>query len=299
MEILMIGKIAASALFVTASLAGPSEPSLALWPGIAPGSEHAPKAERVTTNAKGERAISQIANPTLTPFYAGNPNGMAIIVSPGSGFRAEVFDAEGVAVARWLNTLGVDAYVLKYRLPSEGHTRGEDVIVQDIQRAIRLVRAQKDRPARRVGALGFSAGGNLTAISAVYHDRKVYAPVDDRDTLSARPDFFAVVYGYVPRQEELGLVHMPPDSPTVRYLAKYPFEPAVTADTPPCFVIHGDSDRHVSAEHGSRIATAVTKAGGRCEFHLIKGADHGFGMRAVGEDRVWPTLFATWLAKQN
>lgn len=294
----MTWKAATSALFMTASLAG-AEPALPLWPGVAPGSENAPKTELVTTDADGNRIVSQIANPTLTPFYAEHSNGTAIIVSPGSAFRAEVFDAEGVAVARWLNTLGVDAYVLKYRLPSEGHTNGEDVIVQDIQRAIRVVRGQTVHKPRRVGALGFSAGGNLTAISAVYYDRKVYAPVDAHDALSARPDFFAVVYGYVPRQEDLSLVHMPPDSPTVRYLAKYPFEPAVTADTPPCFVIHGDSDRHVSAEHGQRIATAVTKAGGRCEFHLIKGADHGFGMRALGEDRIWPTLFADWLAKLN
>ncbi|GAA0585308.1 alpha/beta hydrolase [Rhizomicrobium electricum] len=295
----MTWKIATSALFMTASLAGAAEPALPLWPGIAPGSENALKPELVVTNANGERAVSQIATPTLTPFYADHPNGTAIIVSPGSGFRAEVFDAEGVAVARWLTTLGVDAYVLKYRLPSEGHTNGEDVIVQDIQRAIRLVRTQTAHKARRVGTLGFSAGGNLTAISAVYYDRQVYTPVDASDALSARPDFFAVVYGYVPRQEDLGLVHTPPDSPTVRYLAKYPFEPAVTADTPPCFVVHGDSDRHVSAEHGIRIATAVAKAGGRCEFHLIKGADHGFGLHAIGEDRIWPTLFASWLAKQN
>jgi acetyl esterase/lipase len=294
----MTWKAATSALFMTASLAG-AEPALPLWPGVAPGSENAPKTELVTTDADGNRIVSQIANPTLTPFYAAHSNGTAIIVSPGSAFRAEVFDAEGVAAARWLNTLGIDAYVLKYRLPSEGHANGEDVIVQDIQRAIRQVRGQTVHKPRRVGALGFSAGGNLTAISAVYYDRKVYAPVDANDALSARPDFFAVVYGYVPRQEDLGLVHMPPDSPTVRYLAKYPFEPAVTADTPPCFVIHGDSDRHVSAEHGIRIATAVAKAGGRCEFHLIKGADHGFGMRALGEDRIWPALFADWLAKLN
>ncbi len=294
----MTWKTATSALFMTASLAG-AEPALPLWPGVAPGSENAPETELVTTDADGNRIVSQIANPTLTPFYAKHSSGTAIIVSPGSGFRAEVFDAEGVAVARWLNTLGVDAYVLKYRLPSEGHAHGEDVIVQDIQRAVRVVRGQTVHKPRRVGALGFSAGGNLTAISAVYYDRKVYAPVDANDALSARPDFFAVVYGYVPRKEDLGLVHMPPDSPTVRYLAKYPFEPAVTADTPPCFVIHGDSDRHVSAEHGIRIATAVTKAGGRCEFHLIKGADHGFGMRAIGEDRIWPALFANWLAKQD
>jgi acetyl esterase/lipase len=299
MENIMFRKFVASALFFTASIAGTPETSLPLWPGTAPGSENAPQAEVVTTDSEGHRAISHIARPALVPFYAEHPTGTAIIVSPGGGFRAEAFDSEGVEIARWLNTLGVDAYVLKYRLPAEGHAHSEDVILQDIQRAIRLVRAQKDHPAARVGTMGFSAGGNLTAISAVYHTAKVYTPIDAADTLSARPDFFAVIYGFIPRKDDTTLVRMPPENPTYRYLEKYLFEPAVTADIPPSFVIHGDADEHVAVKHGQRIMDAVTKAGGRCEFHIIKGANHGFGLRAIGGDRVWPALFAAWLKRLN
>jgi acetyl esterase/lipase len=293
LEIAMIRNLAITALFATASLAG----ELPLWPGTAPGSENAPKAERITTTADGGRLISHIARPSLTAFLAEHPNGTAMVVSPGSGFRAEVFDREGVAVARWLNTLGIDAYVLKYRLPSEGHSNGEDVVVQDIQRAIRLVRAQTEHPARRVGAMGFSAGGNITAIAAVYYDHQVYQPIDAADQLSARPDFFAVIYGVVPRPDELARLPLPPDSPTLRYLEKYPFEPAVTAKTPPCFVIHGDSDTHAGAEHGKRIAEAVTRASGRCEFHLVKGADHGFGLTTPDGNEPWTSQFAAWFAR--
>lgn len=289
----MIRNLALTALFATASIAA----DLPLWPGTAPGSENAPQTEVITMDATGARAISHIARPSLTPFYAAHPNGTAIVVSPGSGFRAEAFDREGVAVAHWLNTLGIDAYVLKYRLPSEGHSNGEDVVVQDIQRAIRLVRAEAGHPTRRVGAMGFSAGGNITAIAAVYHAAKVYAPVDAADRLSARPDFFAVIYGVVPRPGELASLPLPPDSPTFRYLAKYPFEPAVTPGMPPCFVVHGDSDTHAGAEHGQRIAEAVTRTGGLCEFHLVAGADHGFGLTTPDGNQPWTSQFAAWFAR--
>jgi acetyl esterase/lipase len=290
--------LAASTLCFATSLAAAPEAPVPLWPGVAPGSGDAAQTEVVETDAEGSRAISHIGTPALVPFYAASANGTAIIVSPGGGLKVEMFDKEGVEIARWLNSLGVDAYVLKYRLPSEGHSKGEDVPLQDIQRAIRLVRAQQAHTARRIGTMGFSAGGHLTSLSAVYYGTPVYAAVDSADTLSARPDFFAVIYGFEPRPDDPELAHFPSDSPAYKYLTKYPFEPAVTADTPPAFVIHGDADRHVSAEHGGgRIEAALAKAGVPCEFHLIKGADHGFALRGIGEDKKWPGLFAAWLER--
>lgn len=287
----MIGSIAVAALLANTGITA----EIPLWPGTAPGSENAPAIEKTVTDSEGYRIVSSIAKPALLAFPAPHPNGTAIIVAPGSGFRAEALDREGTEVARWLNRLGVDAYVLKYRLPSEGHSHGEDVVVQDAQRAIRLVRAQNEH--RRVGIMGFSAGGNLTAISAAYHDRMIYAPRDAADRLSARPDFFAVAYGYVPRQEDLSLVQMPPGSQTYRYLEKYPFEPAVTAAMPPCFVLHGTADSHVPASHSGRIKAAADKAGVACEIHLIEGAGHGFGLGRTDKERAWQPLFETWLTR--
>ncbi len=290
----MIRAVVTASLFFTARLAGEPAP-LPLWPGTAPGSENGPQTELIAADPLGGRTVSQIAKPELVPFYAEHPIGTSMIVSPGGGYRLEMFDREGTEIARWLNTLGVDAYVLKYRLPSESHNTGEAVPLQDLQRAIRLVRAQTNHPARRVGTMGFSAGGHLTALSAVYYGKRAYAPFDSADDLSARPDFFAVIYGFIPRPEDVALASFKPDSPAYRYLAEYLFEPAVTADTPPAFVIHGDADTHVSAEHGRRIRDALAKAGVACEFHVIKGADHGFALRALGEDKRWPDLFAAWL----
>ncbi len=286
--------LAAFALFFSASFAAEPSAPLPLWPGVAPGSENAPKTEQVIIDPVNGRVISHIANPALVPFYAEHPTGTSIIISPGGGYQKQMHDLEGTAVARWLNTLGVDAYVLKYRLPSEGHVTG-DVPLQDIQRAIRLVRAQKNHPAKRVGTMGFSAGGNLTALSAVYYDKRLYAPVDSADTLSARPDFFAVIYGFIPRPGDAEMSHFDPDSPSAKYLLNYPFEAAVTSDTPPAFVIHGDADTHAPAKYGMRIRDALGKAGVPCEFHLIKGADHGFALKAIGEDKAWPGMFAAWL----
>lgn len=288
----------ACALSISAAMAGEPAAPLPLWPGVAPGSENAPKTEHVATDAGGGRVISQIGAPSLTPFYADHPGGTAIIVSPGGGLRVEMFDHEGTKVARWLNTLGIDAYVLKYRLPDEGHSNGEDVALQDVQRAIRLVRAQKDHPAIRVGTMGFSAGGHLTALSAVYSGVRTYEPVDGADAFSARPDFFAVIYGVIPHPDDEELSHFDRTSPALRYLMKYPFESAVTPGTPPAFVIHGDADKHVSAEHAAlRIKTALDPVGVPCEFHIIKGADHGFALKGIGEDKKWPGLFADWLRR--
>jgi acetyl esterase/lipase len=265
----------------------------AIWPGEAPDMANPPVQEKVTGPA-GDRSFSAISRPTVTAFFASNPNGAAVLVLPGGGFNKVVFDKEGTEIARWLNTLGIDAFVLKYRLLTEGHNTNPAVGLQDAQRALRLIREGRfsrevghSVDPKRVGVIGFSAGGNLTSIVGAYHATRTYAPVDPTDELSARPDFMILGYAWVPLKSEL------PE--TMVFPRTYEFAGKVSADTPPAFVFAGDADKAVSVEHSKRVEQLLRQVGVPVELHIFAGAGHGFGMHGKGPESAWPDLCAAWL----
>jgi acetyl esterase/lipase len=298
-----------SALFVLFALLGPAlaqpmEPpvmppptsivdSIAIWPGAAPDMRDPPSGETVEGPA-GDRSYSAISRPTLTGYFAANPNGAAVLVLPGGGFTKVVFDKEGAEIARWLNSLGIDAFVLKYRLMREPHNLNPAVGLQDVQRAIRLIRngrlsASVGHPLdpKRVGVIGFSAGGNLSAVLSTYYGSKTYEAVDDNDAVSARPDFAILGYAWVPLPSEV-----PETMPFVR---DHAFAAKVSAATPPMFVFSGNADAHVPYVQSQRVAEALQKAGVAAELHLYDGAPHGFALRGAGPEKSWPADCAAWL----
>jgi acetyl esterase/lipase len=267
--------------------------TIAIWPGTAPDMRNPPAAETVEGPA-GDRSYSAISRPTLTAYFAANPNGAAVLVLPGGGYSKVVFDKEGAEIARWLNTLGIDAFVLKYRLLREPHNLNPAVGLQDAQRAIRLIRNGRLSSSighpldpKRVGVIGFSAGGNLAAVLSTYYGSKTYEPVDDNDAASARPDFALLGYAWVPLPGEV-----PETMPFVRDFA---FAGKVSADTPPMFVFSGDADVHVPYVQSQRVAEALHKAGVPAELHLYPGAPHGFALRSTGPEKSWPADCAAWL----
>ena len=269
-----------------------------LWPGVAPGSENAPQQEKYSVyGSQGHRVFWNIATPMMTAFYATRPNGAAILIIPGGGYRQLYFDGPGLDVARWFNTQGVDAFILKYRLPGEGHVRGYTVSLQDAQRALRLIRSgvlsehagHKVDPSR-IGVMGFSAGGHLSVVLGIYYGEKVYDPVDDADAQSARPDF--MILGY----PALG---MPPadssEREKVRMYQKYYVEDRVSPSTPPAFIYHGDDDSSVPYIVSVRLADSLKREGVPVELHIFHGAGHGFGWYDKGEEAALPDLCAAWL----
>ena len=267
--------------------------NFAIWPGQAPDMKNPPAAEKVT-GAVGSRSYSDISRPTVTAFFASHPNGAAVLVLPGGGYTKVVFDKEGSEIARWLNTLGVDAFVLKYRLMREAHNTNPSVGLEDVQRAIRTIRAGHlsenyghKIDAKRIGVIGFSAGGNLAAILGTYHAEKTYAPVDAMDALSARPDFMLLGYAWVPTKGEIPAL--------MTFPASHIFAHAVSADTPPAFVFAGDKDAKVPFEHSVRVEQALKAAGVPVELHIFAGTDHGFALRGTGPEKAWPDLCAAWL----
>ncbi|HWA24817.1 MAG TPA: alpha/beta hydrolase [Lacunisphaera sp.] len=273
-----------------------------LWPGAAPGSEKLTITEQITERsadpAKPDRIYTQIVTPSLAVRRPEKPNGVAVIVAPGGGYQRIVIDKEGPDTSAWLNRLGVTVFVLKYRLPGEGHEHGKDVALQDAQRAMRVIRAHAAEwglDASRVGFCGYSAGGHLAASLEFFFDRRIYAPVDAADQLSARPDFSILGYaaagargtrpasldGLTPRQQ-------------LDWDYKIEAQPGVTP--PPTFILQADDDPTVNPQNAAVIYLALKQSGTPTEMHVFKRGGHGFGIRdAKGPVAHWPDLCAGWM----
>ena len=273
-----------------------------LWPNAAPGSEKLTITEKITERStdpqKPDRIYTQIVTPSLLVHRPEKSNGIAVIVAPGGGYQRIVIDKEGPDTSAWLNRLGVTAFILKYRLPGEGHVNAKDVALQDAQRAVRVIRAHAAEwgldPAR-VGFLGYSAGGHLAASLEFFFDRKIYAPVDLADQLSARPDFSVLGYasagatGTRPASVE-GL------SPRQQLDWDYKIEAAPGVKYPPAFILQADDDATVNPKNAAIIYLALKQNGTPAEMHVFRSGGHGFGIRdAKGPVAHWPDLCAEWM----
>ena len=182
--------------------------TLPLWPGAAPDAQPVKGPEADTTTAKDNlvagRTVVRLGNvsvPTLTLYRAAKPNGVAVVVFPGGGYNILAMDLEGTEVCDWLTGEGIACVLVKYRVPGTGPYPKSPAALEDAQRAVGMVRehaAEWGIDAKRVGVLGFSAGGHLAAAVSTHFDKRLYAPVDAADGLSCRPDFQVVIYpGYL------------------------------------------------------------------------------------------------------
>jgi acetyl esterase/lipase len=269
-----------------------------LWPGVAPGSQNAPAEIKYSVYGnKGHRVFWNIGTPVMAAFYAAKPNGTAVLIIPGGGYQLLYVDSPPVDAAHWLNTLGVDAFVLMHRLPEEHHLKAYNVPMQDAQRAIRLIREGKQLEGRkidpaRIGVMGFSAGGHLAAALGVYYDTKVYDPVDGADGVSARPDFMILGYPALGMPQTLVASVMPN---YYRMYQKFSVLSDVSSLSPPAFIVHGDHDSVVPYLLSVRMADALKDAGVPVELHIFPDAGHSFGMGGKGTEAAWPDMCAAWL----
>ena len=208
-------------------------------------------------------------------------------------------DKEGDQVARWLNSIGVTAFVLKYRLGPKYH---HPVELGDAQRAIRTVRS-KAADYRllpdRIGIMGFSAGGHLSATAATHFDAGNAGATDPIDRLSSRPDFAILCYpvisltNFVHQGSKRNLLGENPDPKLVESLSN---ETQVTAQTPPTFLFHTNADTAVPAENSMMFYMALRKAGVPAEIHIYEKGPHGVGLAQTDEAlSSWPARLADWL----
>ena len=275
----------ALALALSARAAEPI--TVKLWPGKAPGEAKDIGPEELTQPKPGQadvKRVGKVSEPTITVYPApkDKANGCAVIVAPGGGYSILAIEHEGTQVCEWLNSLGVTAVLLKYRVPKRpGQTPDNLAALQDAQRAVVLTREHaKDWgiDPHRVGMLGFSAGGHLTVCTCLAD--QIYYPHDaEIDLKKARPDFAVLVYPAYLTDKAGNL--------------KPEFK--VTKDSPPMFFAHANDDP-ITPLGSAMLYAALKKAGVPAELHIYAAGGHGFGMRKTGTPSAsWPDRAADWL----
>ena len=249
-------------------------------------------------NAKGSAADDV---PTITPFLAPKETatGAAILVLPGGGYQHLSDIKEGSDVAKWLNTLGISAFVLKYRL---GPKYGQPNQLLDAARALRTIRSRAKEwnlDAKRLGILGFSAGGHLASTLATHFDSGKIDAKDDIEKMSSRPDLQILIYPVITMGEFThggSKKNLLGENPSEDLVKLYSNELQVTKETPPAFLVHTMTDTVVPVENSLQYVAALRKNGVPFEFHLYEQGPHGFGLAPTNPYLAsWTERCADWL----
>jgi len=240
-----------------------------------------------TDNKQGGKYVirlGDISDPTITVYTPKTPNGTAVVVCPGGGYAILAMDLEGTEICTWLNSIGVTAVLLKYRVPAPGGKLRYELPLQDAQRALGLVRynaAKWNIKPDHIGILGFSAGGHLTAALSNNNTQRTYPQVDAADTVSCKPNFAVLIYpAYLKGSAD----------PT-----KLAPEVQVTGNTPPTFIVQTEDDP-IDVQNALTYYSELKNFKVPAEIHLYAKGGHGYGMRTVEGDLIdYPKLLQSWL----
>jgi len=270
----------------------PGHTVLTLWPHGAPDAIAVAGPEQDTSTSTSELIagrpivrLGNVAEPTLTLYKpTGKNTGAAVVVFPGGGYSILAIDLEGTEVCDWLTARGVTCVLLKYRVPGTGPYPKSPAALEDAQRAMGIVRshaAEWGVDPKRVGVLGFSAGGHLAAALSTHFAQRLYPAIDAADALSCRPDFAVVIYpGYLALAEK-GMSFNP--------------EIPVTPNVPPTFLLQAEDDP-VHVENATAYFLALKAAHVPAELHVFARGGHGYGLRRTELPVTgWPDLVDTWL----
>ena len=271
----------------------PGHTQLPIWPGPPPDARFGPPAN---TEAAKPDEIDNVSRPTMTVYSpTGHTTGAAVIVFPGGGYQMLAIDLEGTEVCDWLTPRGITCVLLKYRVPNTGPHHDDrcrcqlnpkaPMALQDAQRTLGLLRlhaAEYHIDPHKIGVLGFSAGGHLSADISTHFDKRAYTPIDAADKQSCRPDFAVLLYpGHLwidDRRFELN-----PNVP-------------VTHNTPPTFIVQAENDPVDSVNNSLVYYIALKNAGVPAKMHLYAQGGHAFGLRHTQLPiTAWPQLVETWL----
>jgi acetyl esterase/lipase len=291
--------------FCVAEPAGRADKPLVieLWPGKAPDETGNIGPETVRMSPKLDRKqvevteptkmITNVTKPTITVYRPAKEKdtGTAVVICPGGGYWNLYWELEGEEVATWLNSLGVTGIILKYRVPRRpDDTQGEPARrpLQDAQRAVSIIRSRAKEwgiDPKKIGMVGFSAGGHLAIATATSFEKRTYEPVDDIDKISCRPDFAILAYsGYLKAKDKDEL------APGLR----------IPRETPPIFLVHGGADLISDPNHSVVMYQALKKAGVSAELHIFANTAHDFGVRSSDQPySVWTKSCADWLRQQG
>ena len=238
--------------------------------------------------APGAAGTEDKDKPSLTFYPAQNPNGAGVLVCPGGGYQNLAMDHEGKQIAEWLNSIGVSAFVLKYRLGPRYH---HPAMLDDAKQGMRMIReraASMKLDPHKVGVMGFSAGGHLASTLATHFDEET------------RPDFAVLCYPVItlmpPYVHKGSLRNLLGTAPEINLVLDLSNERAVTSRTPPTFLFHTDNDAAVPVENSVLFYTALKAAGVPAEMHIYAEGRHGVGLaQADPVLSTWPARLKDWM----
>ncbi|WP_461637038.1 alpha/beta hydrolase [Labilibaculum euxinus] len=274
-----------------------------LWNGKVPGAIHNDKFKQIVDTTASWVDKHSIINPYLDVYLAPKEksNGTAVVICPGGAYVGMAVKHEGSQVAKWLNSLGVTAFVLKYRLPDDSIMKNKAVApLQDGQRAIRIVRSHAKEwgiNPQKIGIMGFSAGGHMASTLSTHYNEKVY---ESDDLTSARPDFSLLIYPVISMEKGIthwgSRVNLLGDNPTPEQVKHFSNELQVNSETPPAFMVHSLDDGAVPVQNSINYALALQKFKIPCELHLYQTGGHGYGMgNSTNTESTWTEACRKWL----
>lgn len=269
-----------------------------LWPHIMPDTSGSRGAEIISRQG----SVSNVSNPRLIVHQPKNPNGTAILVISGGGYAHIELGKESTPVANWLQSEGVTAFELIYRLPQESW-KTTQVPFEDAQRAMRIIRSLAKTYSidpNKIGILGFSAGGHLAGFTAAEYDKKLYSTTDKIDSQSARPNFTGLIYPVIsmlpPNNKTHSLKSILGNSPSTADETAYSLEKLIHAGMPPTFLAQAVDDPISPVDNSYLMNSALIKANIPVAMHIFQTGGHGWGLGKKGSPvAAWPSLFKDWV----
>jgi acetyl esterase/lipase len=274
-----------------------------IWQGKIPGAINKPGFKQFVDSADNWIKMRHVSNPVLDMYPApvGKSNGTAVVICPGGGYWGLAISHEGSQIAEWLNSIGITAFVLKYRLPDNSIMANKAIgPLQDGQEAIRIIRRHAKEwniNPDKIGVMGFSAGGHLVSTLSTHFSEKVYESID---STSARPDFSLLIYPVISMDSSIthsgsrnNLLGEKPSQELVRHFSN---ELQVNKRTPPAFLVHSIDDYAVPVQNSINYAMALKKFNVPCELHIYESGGHGYGLgRSSDTESSWPEACKKWL----
>lgn len=294
------------AVVLAASINIHAQTVIPLYKGKVPNSIKHSEQEVKNVNDAGQIRYSKVTQPTLEIHLpeAGKANGTAIVIIPGGGYGIVSYTNEGTDIAREFNKMGIAAFILKYRLPSDKIMADKTIgPLQDAQQAIKTVRMRAKEwgvDTAKVGIIGFSAGGHLASTAGTHFTKSV---IDNKEKINLRPDFMILMYPVISLTEELmhkgSRDNLIGSNPSIQLTSLYSNNTQVTEKTPPTILIHAGDDKTVKVENSLRFYESLLKCGVPAEMHIYPKGGHGFGVNNRTTPDKWTERVENWLKSGN
>ena len=286
------GRQSLSAVAEAAPVQSPPAEVIPLWAGIPPGGGGPGGPVKVS----GDGALSHIALPVLSVYLPANPNGYAVLIAAGGGYKRIEMRKEALPAAEWLTARGFRAYVLTYRLPDENWGEGTLVALQDAQRALRIIRQRE----KHLSVLGFSASAHLLGLAVTRSNFVSYPPTDALDSLPAKADRAALIYPVITLEPPYTHTSthriLAGTGASLQQDAQWSVQNFVTPQSPPFFLVQAKDDPVSDPENTLILQAACQREHVPVELFRYSRGGHGFGMGKPGTPTVrWPAHYANWL----